>query len=136
MRYRREIAASLVAWDGKAAGWGVDDCASALWDIDLAVTGINTGAAYRGRYDSKESAERLMGRMGLIGEWGKVARRFGWKRIHRHEIALARDGDRAVAMGPAGVTSVIRYRGKWVGRYDRGNIMTTDAQVLRAWRVC
>lgn len=113
--------------------WGKSDCALALADIDLAVQGVDPARDYRGHYRSERGAHRVLGRPGLLGNWTKVARRLGWRRI---AATAAQDGDRAVAATPAGVSTVIRYRGKWFGRIDRGNLMVADSKIIRAWAVC
>ena len=131
-RYAEEIARALPLWAQTAAAWGKDDCALALADIDIAVQGIDPAAPYRGRYRTEKGAQRVLGKAGLLGGWGRAARRFKWPRI-TPDAAL--DGDRGVAVTPAGVTSVIRYCGRWFARSDRGNLMVLDTKVMRAWRV-
>lgn len=132
-RYADEIAKALPRWAVTKASWGTDDCALALADIDVTVQGVDPARDYRGRYRTERGARRVLGKPGLLGGWGRAARRLGWRRI---AAAVAQDGDRAVAVTPAGVSSVIRYRGKWFGRIDQGNLMVADNKIIRAWAVC
>ncbi len=131
--YTFEIARRLPLWSTTNAQWGKTDCALEMADIDIAVQGIDPAKDYRGRYRSERGARRVLGRAGLLGAWGRVARRHGWPRI---EPKAAQDGDRAVSKTPAGISTVIRYRGRWFGRVDMGNIMVFDDKIVRAWKVC
>lgn len=131
--YTAEIAKRLPIWATTRGTYGTDDCALEPADIDLTVQNVDPARDYRGRYDSEESARLLLGKMWLVGAWGKAARRLGWPRI---EPKNAQDGDRAVARTPAGISTVIRYRGRWFGRADMGNVMVFDDKIVRAWKVC
>lgn len=131
-RYAEEIAKALPIWAQTRGQWGKDDCALALADIDIAVQGIDPAEPYRGRYKTERGARRVLGKAGLLGGWAKAARRFKWPRINPEQ---ALDGDRGVAATPAGITSVIRYRGRWFARSDMGNLMVFDNKVMRAWAV-
>lgn len=135
-RYREEIAKALVEWAGSPARWGIDDCALALADIDVIVQQQDPAKPYRRRYRTERGARRVLGKRGLLGAWGSAARRLGWRRMQKTEFASAKDGDRAVAVTPAGVSTVIRYRGRWFGRIDYGNLMVMDRYIVRAWSVC
>lgn len=124
----------MSVWAGTPAPWGVDDCALALANIDIAVRGVDPAKPYRGRYRTEIGAKRVLGKSGLLGAWGAAARRLGWRRLKT--VARAQDGDRAVAVTPAGVSSVIRYCGRWIGRSNHGNLMVFDKNIVRAWSVC
>lgn len=134
-RYREEIAGALAAWCGRPVRWGVDDCAMSIANIDRAVLGADSGAGVRGRYRSEAGARRVFGRRGLACFIGGVAKRLQWKRIMRKNIAAASDGDRGLALTPAGLTCVIRYCGVWIARFDRGDQRACDGQIVRAWSV-
>lgn len=134
-RYAEEIAKAMPLWAGSKSRWGYDDCALALANIDIIVLGKDPAQPYRGHYRSARGAKRVLGKAGLLGAWGKAARRLGWMRLDKKRIARAKDGDRAVAITPAGVSTVIRYCGKWFGRSDYGNLMVGDDKIIRAWSV-
>lgn len=132
-RYAEEIAKALPRWAVTSREWGKSDCALELADIDIVVQNIDPAAPFRNRYRTEIGAKRVLGKAGLIGGWGRAARRFNWPRI---KAKNAQDGDRAVAKTPAGITSVIRYRGRWFAAANRGNIMVFDDKIVRAWAVC
>jgi hypothetical protein len=135
-RYAEEIANAMPLWSGTPAVWGKDDCALALANIDVIVIGRDPAEPYRGHYRSMRGAKRVLGKAGLLGAWGRAARRLGWRRLGKSEITKAKDGDRAVAVTPAGVSTVIRYQGRWIGRSDYGNLMVSDNKIIRAWGIC
>jgi hypothetical protein len=132
-QYRLAIRDALGRWAATPGIWGRDDCALALADIDRAVQGVDPAEPYRGRYTTERGARRVLGKAGLMGAWGRAARRLGWPRIAPER---ARDGDRGIAVTAMGPTSVIRYAGRWAARVDHGNLFVTDAAVRRAWKVC
>lgn len=134
--YSAIIAIALPLWAQTHAKWGVSDCALATANIDMVVLGEDPAEPYRGRYRSERGAKRVLDKGGLIGAWAGAAKRLGWKRIAKDRFATALDGDRAVAKTPAGPTTVIRYKGRWFARADMGNLMVSDAQIVRAWSVC
>jgi hypothetical protein len=140
-RYAEEIAKAMPLWSGTPAVWGKDDCALALANIDVIVIGRDPAEPYRGHYRSARGAKRVLGKAGLLGAWGKAARRLGWRRLKitrtraKVDVIGAADGDRAVAVTPAGVSTVIRYRGRWIGRSDYGNLMVSNNKIIRAWSV-
>ena len=134
-RYAFEIRRAQTEWNGKPAQWGKDDCAMAISNIDRAAINLDPAkvCGYRGRYRSAAGAQRVMGKRGVLGMATKIAKRMGWQTV---APGLAQDGDRGVAHGPGGLTCVIRLAGFWVGRFDRGDILATDRQMVAAWAVC
>lgn len=115
--------------------WGHDDCALSIANIDREVLGIDPAQHLRGHYHDQDGALRIMGVRGVYGVAVDAARRMGWRPIDRGRIVNALDGDRAVALGPAGVSCVIRLERFWVGRFQRGEVVLMDRNILRAWSV-
>lgn len=94
--------------------------------------GRDTAEGWRGRYRSAAGARRVLGKGGVLGMAAEVAERQGWRAI---PPARARDGDRGIGATLGGLTCMIRYRGFWVGRCDRGNWLVTDDQIIKAWSI-
>lgn len=122
----------MAAWSGEPSIWGRDDCMLAVANIDLIVLGTDTAKGWRGRYRSAAGAKRIMGKRGVLGTALRVAKAMGWRSI---DPAAAQDGDRGIGATPGGVTCLIRYRGFWVGRADRGNWLISDREMIKAWRI-
>lgn len=131
-KYDAGVRAAMEGWCHSAMRWGVDDCALAIAAIDIAVTGIDTAAHFRGRYRSERGARRVLGRGGLPKALRAAARRQGWKRIDPRK---ARSGDRALVRTPAGPAVAIFYGGFWVGRIDFGFATRLRGDALMAWGI-
>lgn len=136
-RWRKAIRESVTAAIGLPMTYGVDDCMLFVANIDLAVTGVDTAAAYRGRYKTKRGAARVMGKRGVAGAALAAAKWFKWSRIDPQE---AKPGARGLVDTPEGPAAVIFDGTFWVGRKEGGvsacrTVIDGKCVIRMAWSV-
>ncbi len=131
-RYVVAIECEIERWEREPMIWGYDDCLTALANIDRQVTGIDTAAAWRGRYGDAGGARRLLGRRGVYGAIARAARLHGWSEISPAE---GEAGDRGLMSGMYGLSGAIFDGRDWVARLDPG-VMQSPSQFVRcAWSI-
>jgi hypothetical protein len=81
-----------------AFAWGSNDCALFAADAVVAMTGVDFGAPFRGRYDDAAGAALALRDYG----GGTLLRTFD-RHLDRRAIAFAQRGDLAMARGAIGV---------------------------------
>lgn len=117
--------------------WGVDDCALWVADILKEAFGRDFAAKFRGRYQSRRGAMRVLGRGGLLKAVRTAARSRRWKRIHP---SGAKPGDVGLAWTlfegkPVLATAVCRAPGWFVARNERGFSAVPADKVAVTWSV-
>lgn len=132
-RYLACIDAHVERWEREPMAWdGARDCCLSIADIDLDVTGIDTGAPWRGRYAGEAGARALMGRRGVYGILSRAARIHGWPRI-APEAALA--GDRGCVRCATGVAAAIFDGFLWAARTEHGVVQFQHRFICAAWSI-
>lgn len=127
------IASALDEWIATPIVYGTSDCGLAIADIHNAFhgDGRDFGKTWRGRYDSREGYEVLLGKGGVLRAAWRVARKNNWPRIEPSEAV---DGDISIITGADDERSfAIRYQGRWLVRASYGFSAFADDDVLRAW---
>lgn len=114
--------------------WGVFDCALAVCDAVLAMTGVDPGAEFRGKYSTEKEALTLLGD-GLGAFVAPICARHNWPEIRptfaqRGDVVLIQNGDPLHALGIVGLD----------GRHafcvsDHGLVRMPMRTWLRAWRI-
>ncbi|TAK50232.1 MAG: hypothetical protein EPO23_03230 [Xanthobacteraceae bacterium] len=139
-RFETAILEALDAIGEQPAAWGRDDCALWVADIVAKATGRDPAAAWRGRYNDRAGAARLLGPLGLGFALRRAARACGWRHIAGSE---ADTGDIGLAMIPAvddvgnivrrPLTMICRVRGWFVARSEDGFVALDSAAIKSAW---
>ena len=136
--WERLLGAYFTSARTRPFAWGTFDCAMGLCDGMLAITGVDVGAPYRGRYDSEAGAMALIGSdLGAFA--AKVAGASGMAEI---KPTFARRGDAGLVnntlRGQAASTALgqVDLGGNfaWCAS-DRGFVRVPMKRWLRAWRV-
>lgn len=119
---------------GRTFEWGRWDCALAVCDAIRALTGVDPGAPYRGKYSTEEEARAIIG-----GDLGKFAATIAAQH-GMHEVAprLARRGDvvfvdNKTPEGALGLVDSSGLAAACVGQ--QGYIRVPMRRWKRAWRV-
>lgn len=123
---------------GKRFAWGEHDCALWAFGAIQAMTGLDLGARFRGKYKSEAGAARLMRRFaggGLLELAEKLAEEFGFAvwdtplKAQRGDLVLV-PTERGPALG------IVALHGICVWCVGRKGLATLPlASCLRAWRV-
>lgn len=131
--WRARLAAEMDRQRRDPFAWGTQDCAVGLaCGVVLAITGVDLGAPYRGRYTTSAGALRLMRESGADDLAGFAA-------LHLPEIhpAFARVGDLGVieADGPFGQAFAMIDASGVIVMTDEGHGRRPRGDVIRAFRV-
>jgi hypothetical protein len=135
------LAAHFAKAHAQRFGWGTFDCALAVCDGINAITGIDPGAPYRGKYKTEQAATAIIG--GNLGSFtagvcqaqgfpeyldkdGKTRPGFA----HRGDVALIQASDPGLALGTVDLTG----RFAWCAS-ERGFIRVPMKFWLRAWKI-
>lgn len=113
--------------------WGVDDCALWCADILKAALGYDAALSFRGRYDSSDGAQDVLGDGGLPRALRNAARQHGWRRV-----APGNEGVGDIALMRAGgviSTVICRAPGWFVGRGESGWVAVPTRLVKPIWAV-
>ena len=109
--------------------WGKQDCCLFAADCVQAITGADWAASFRGQYDSKVSAYRMLVDAG--GMEAVAAAALG----EQIAPAMAQTGDIGM-VEDAGRALVVCGGGNWLGAGLDGLECVAASRVVRAWRVC
>ncbi len=85
----------------------------------------DAAAPYRGKYSTREEAQRFMGRRGIEDAAEREFARLGWGEINR-------DAAHDVDVGVLGNSLAIHYQGRWWAKSETGAV--AKRRVRRAWR--
>lgn len=139
---RRDLASAVLAEMNSAASrpvqWGIDDCALFAANPIWKALGYDPASAWRGRYNSREGALKLLGRMGLGFALRRAAKRHGWLRIDPGNAVV---GDVGLSIFPVSETEtaittlICRAPGWFVARSDNGFTAVKSDLVRTAWRI-
>lgn len=117
--WSRALEAYCRQLDGAPWEWGHSDCAMAAAGAVDAVTGVDVGADWRGRYGSALEARRAIRGRAIC--WGDIARRsfalHGWPEVDPRgsrvaDIGLTADACFCVRM-PSGFIARQQSSGRW-----------------------
>lgn len=129
------LAGKLEEMAAKPFSWGSHDCALAACDVVLAITGIDLGEPFRGRYTDRAGAiVVLAARGGLETAVAAIAADAGFlevpvKRAQRGDVVLLDTVD-----GPAvGVVDMDGCQAVFPGPEGAARVRLRDCR--RAWRV-
>lgn len=123
------------------AVWGRDDCALWVASVIKDALGYDPADQWRGKYDSRDGANALVGKAGLPFAIKKVASQNGWKRI---DPQSADTGDVGLTMVPTLIdglivmrptTFICRCPGWFVARAERGYFAMQAHLIRVAWAV-
>lgn len=112
-------------------GWGTHDCA--LWGADIveALTGVDHGAPFRGKYDDAEGAARALRDFGqgtIVRTFDAVLKRCPLALLQRGDIAMIGSGIKGVSVG-----GVIGGDALFIG--DLGLERRAVRDCTRGWKV-
>ena len=110
--------------------WGETDCVMFAADCVKAMTGEDPAANYRGKYDSREGAARVIARAGFDNLGDMIA-------AHLEEIEPSRvsRGDIIFSAGPDGDFLAVVQGATSVGPTSAGLIHIQTRQAKRAFKV-
>jgi len=119
---------------GREFAWGTFDCALGVCDAIKAITGVDPGQDYRGKYSTAEEAAAVIGNdLGAFA--AKIAAEYGMQEVSPR---LARRGDivfvdNGTAQGSLGVVDLTGQRAACVA--EHGRLLVPLRRWKRAWRV-
>lgn len=139
----RLLSAVLTAMDeasSRPMQWGIDDCGTWVAGPLRAVLGYDIAADFRGRYTTREQANALFGKTGLLGALRRVGRRHRWRQVKPCDANV---GDVGLAILPTGTGQqktapscmICRAPGWFVGRSENGFTALRAEFVARAWSI-
>lgn len=129
----RGVIDALESASAEAMRWGRDDCALWCANVLRGVLGYDPAKSFRRRYRSRNGAQRVLGRMGLLGAIRGTARRHGWRLV---PPADGQPGDIGIIIvGDVASTVICRAPGWFVGRSETGFTAIASAHVRFCWAV-
>jgi hypothetical protein len=117
--------------------WGQNDCCWFANDAVLAMSGVDIAAKFRGKYDSKEAAYKIVkdyAKGGVVEFADKLLREHGVKEV---ELNFATGGDVVLVDGDYGDTlGIVELNGREVLATGLNGLMRLPrAQWKKAWRI-
>jgi hypothetical protein len=132
--WEKRLAEHFARSRARAFGWGEFDCALAVCEGIEAVTGVDPGKSYRGKYMSEKEALALIG--GDLGTFvAGIAGELEFRELRptfarRGDVVLVDNGDPTHALGTADLSG----RFAWCAS-ERGFIRVPMKYWLRAWKI-
>jgi uncharacterized protein DUF6950 len=123
---------------GKKFVWGAFDCALAACDSIKAITGVDPGENYRGKYSTAAEASAVIAQAGFatLGDFAaKVAAEYGMQEIGPRQ---ARRGDLVFVNNrtPQGALGIVDLTGRRAAcAAEHGRLLIPMGRWKRAWRV-
>lgn len=137
----------LPYWEGKLTDWYVAalkrpfswaqqvDCCLTTCDAVLAITGIDPGAWFRGKYKTRTGAYGCLKRFaggGLVATVEKITTNHGWPEV---PVLTARRGDVGLVPTEEGEALAICIGACWAAQGADGLVSLPLKTGLRAWRI-
>lgn len=126
--WQLRLEACLAERWAKPFEWGVLDCCLFAADCVEAVTGVDPAADFRGSYDSKAGAYRLVSRLG--GFRAMAGARLGAE----IPVAMAQAGDIGFVGDDSAGSMVVCGGAHWLGISEAGVAWVPVSDVVIAWR--
>lgn len=141
-RAEAEIGAAMQRWSEVEMVWGRDDCMLAVADIVKAATGKDPARRFRGRYQTRRGAIRVLGPGGTERAARDSARALHWRKVDPAEAKPGDVGLMKIAARTARGRRVTTYSavicrapGWFVGRAERGFVALSAAKIERVWAI-
>ena len=135
--WEADMAKAFEAADAAPFAWGTNDCCLMVCDVILAMTGVDLGAGFRGKYATKEEADALIAFATDGGGVEELAEQIcAANDMPEVEVNFAQRGDIVLhdtSEGPC--LGIIDREGGYYLSKKHGLLFLGRGNIRRAWRV-
>lgn len=141
-KFEDAIKRAMIEWSRNELVWGIDDCMLAIANIYFDVIGIDPAKDYRGKYQTKLGAYRVLGKGGTLMSAKSCAKSMGWVKIDPLRanvgdaglipfLVIKKTGEERLNHAAA----ICRGSGWFVSRSKRGFVAVPSSKVTNAWSI-